>query len=61
MEGSLEPGLLVFGHYWFLQVLIAFVSVCASLYPCHLFPAQPTLLPRRRRQPVPFKCICLPT
>lgn len=38
MEGSLELGLLLFGHHWFLLVLVAFVSVCASLYvsfiPC---------------------------
>jgi len=61
MEGSLEPGLLLFGHHWFLLVLIAFVSVCASLYPCRSFPAQPTLLPRRRRQLVCLKCICLCT
>lgn len=49
MEGSLEPGLLL--------VLIAFNPVHASMYPCHLFPAQPTLLRRRQRQKVPFKCM----
>lgn len=57
MEGSLEPVLMLSGHLQFLLIHIAFVSVCASLYPCYLFPAQPTLLPKRWKQPVLLKWI----